>query len=135
MDRKISDFRGLIVWQESMKLAVDCYRLSEGFPHSALHLAVQIRRSSISVPSNIAEGHELSSATYCHHIRVALGSLAELQTQLELAFRVGLLTAADDGSRNAQIESLQRMLRKLRSANAKRVRCGTRRQLARADDA
>ena len=75
-----------------MALAELTFKAANGMPRlEGYGLASQMRRASISVPSSIAEGHQLSSAAYRHHVTVALGSLAELETQLELAVRVGLL--------------------------------------------
>lgn len=90
--RKILTFRDLDVWQRSMMLAEICYAAAAKLPKTeTFGLATQMRRAAVSVPSNIAEGHQLPPAAYRHHVSVALGSLAELQTQIELARRIGLL--------------------------------------------
>jgi four helix bundle protein len=75
-----------------------------------------MRRASISVPSNIAEGHQLSSAAYRHHVTVALGSLAELETQLELAVRVGLLREELVSAARDEVRHVRQMLLRLGTA-------------------
>lgn len=80
-------FRDLQVWQRSMQLTVAVYRVTQDFPREEMYgLTSQIRRSAISVPSNIAEGQgRLNSTEFRQFLGVARGSLCELQTQLELA--------------------------------------------------
>src|ERR1035438_9756760 len=90
---KVSHFRELRVWQGGMDVVETVYRLSAGFPKSELYgLTSQIRRAAVSVPSNIAEGHSRASTKeYLNHLSMAQGSLAEVQTQLEIAKRLGYL--------------------------------------------
>jgi four helix bundle protein len=80
-------FRDLVVWQRAMQLTVAIYRLSQKFPREEIYgLTSQIRRSAVSVPSNIAEGHgRLNSGEYRQFLGIARGSNFELQTQLEIA--------------------------------------------------
>ena len=80
-------FRDLHVWQKSMQLTVAVYRITQDFPREEMYgLTSQIRRSAISVPSNIAEGQgRLNSTEFRQFLGIARGSLCELQTQLELA--------------------------------------------------
>jgi len=80
-------FRDLIVWQRAMQLTVSIYRLTQGFPREEMYgLTSQIRRSAVSVPSNIAEGHgRLNTGEYRQFLGIARGSNFELQTQLEIA--------------------------------------------------
>jgi four helix bundle protein len=91
----IRSYRDLRVWQEAMDLAVSCYRLTSGFPRSEMFgMTSQIRRASSSVPANIAEGYgRQSTGSYVHFLRVAQGSLKELETHLLLAERVGIVAA------------------------------------------
>jgi four helix bundle protein len=74
-------FRDLLVWQKSMQLAVEIYRLTKDFPGEEIYgLTSQIRRSAISVPSNIAEGHgRLSAGEFRQFLGIARGSTYELQ--------------------------------------------------------
>lgn len=87
----IVSFRDLDVWRESMALAERCYLATRAFPQSEqFGLTAQIRRAAVSIPSNIAEGHRRSKPAFLNHVRIALGSHAELETQLELAVRLKL---------------------------------------------
>jgi len=85
-----TSYRELVVWQKAMSLAESAYAVAGLLPDSErFGLSLQIRRAAISVPSNIAEGHERRSrAEYRRFIAIACGSLAELETQLELANRL-----------------------------------------------
>jgi len=85
-----TSYRELVVWQKAMSLAEAAYAVAGLLPDSErFGLSSQIRRAAISVPSNIAEGHERRSrAEYRRFIAIACGSLAELETQLELANRL-----------------------------------------------
>lgn len=83
-------FRDLLVWQRGMELAEAIYDASRAFPQDErFGLTNQIRRCAVSVPSNIAEGHARQlRADYLRFLRIARGSLAELETQLLLAQRL-----------------------------------------------
>jgi four helix bundle protein len=87
------DFRRLEVWEESMALAVEVYALTAKFPATERYgLTAQLRSSAVSVSSNIAEGSGRAGVgDMARFLRIALGSLAELTSQLELAVRVGLM--------------------------------------------
>ncbi|HWI18025.1 MAG TPA: four helix bundle protein [Vicinamibacterales bacterium] len=88
----IQSFRDLEVWRKSMELAVCVYTCSEAFPASErFGLTSQMRRAAVSVPSNIAEGKAVGGQAYRRHVKIALGSTAELQTQIELAQRLTAL--------------------------------------------
>jgi four helix bundle protein len=80
-------FRELQVWQRAMELTVAIYRLTRGFPREEQYgLTAQIRRSAVSIPSNIAEGQgRLSSGEFRQFLAIARGSNCEVQTQLEIA--------------------------------------------------
>jgi four helix bundle protein len=80
-------FRDLVVWQRAMQLTVATYRLTQQFPREEIYgLTSQIRRSAVSVPSNIAEGHgRLNSGEFRQFLGIARGSNFEFQTQLEIA--------------------------------------------------
>jgi four helix bundle protein len=83
----------LLAWQKSMDLVVKIYELTKGFPRDETYgLTSQIRRASVSVPSNISEGAaDRSVSQFRNFLGVALGSLNEISTQLEIAYRVGYL--------------------------------------------
>jgi four helix bundle protein len=109
---KINSFRDLLVWQKGIGLAVRCYELVRRFPRiDQSVLGYQIRKSSLSIPSNIAEGHARhSTAGYINHLSIASGSDAELQTQLEVGRRVQLVTEAEAAAYIADAEEIGRML-------------------------
>jgi four helix bundle protein len=94
--------------------------------HSTVELASQIRRSATSVPSNVAEGHaHRGNRTHLRHVRIALGSLGELETQFELALRLefieapGLGVAVGQVARTGQLlHGLERALKRRRLRNA-----------------
>jgi four helix bundle protein len=108
----IESYRDLRVWQEAMDLAESCYRLTAAFPRDELFgLTSQIRRASSSIPANIAEGYGRASAgSYVQFLRVAQGSLKELETHLLLAGRVGLLAAESSEPVLSSCDALGRML-------------------------
>lgn len=83
----IRSFRDLDAWNVAMELAVACYRLARQLPvEERFALSAQIRRAAVSVPSNIAEGHSTGSdGVFGRQVRTSLGSVGELETQLELA--------------------------------------------------
>jgi four helix bundle protein len=86
----IRNYRDLIVWQKSVKLVTDIYDITKAFPKDELFgLTSQIRRSAISIPSNIAEGYgRNSTGDYKRFLQIAVGSLYEMQTQLEIAYNL-----------------------------------------------
>jgi len=88
----IRSFKDLAVWQMAMTLAADCYRLTAHFPRDELYsMTAQIRRAAASVPANIAEGHgRENTGSFVQFLRIAQGSLKELETHLLLAERVQL---------------------------------------------
>jgi four helix bundle protein len=83
----IKTFRDLIVWQKSMVVVTDVYRITGRFPREEMFgLTSQMRRCAVSIPSNIAEGYgRQATGDYICFLQIALGSLYELQTQLEIA--------------------------------------------------
>jgi len=82
-------YRDLQVWGKAMPLVEQVYQLTSEFPDAERYgLTSQIQRAAVSIPSNIAEGHGCGGGAYSRHINIARGSLAELETQLELAVRL-----------------------------------------------
>ena len=98
-----------------MALAESCYRLTRSFPKEEMFaLTSQIRRSAASVPSNIAEGHgRETTRSFIQYLRIAQGSLKELETHLLLAERIGMVGRAIIDAPMAQCEALGKMLRSL----------------------
>ena len=118
----ISSFRDLRVWQAGMDLVVDVYRVTETFPRAEMFgLAAQMQRAAVSVPSNIAEGHTRAyTREYLHHVAIAHASLAELQTQLDVALRLGFVDPGAQLKLATQASSLSKQLNALRTALANR---------------
>jgi len=86
----ISNYRDLLVWQRAMDLADLVYDITDKFPPGErFGLTQQMRRSAVSIPSNIAEGHRHRTAGYIHRLTIALGEHAELETQFLIAERRG----------------------------------------------
>jgi four helix bundle protein len=83
----------LVAWQKSMELVEQLYKITSAFPREEIYgLTSQIRRAAVSVPSNIAEGAAgRSPVHFKNYLLVAIGSLNEIATQLEIAFRIGYL--------------------------------------------
>ncbi|MEO8006010.1 MAG: four helix bundle protein [Betaproteobacteria bacterium] len=90
----VSSYQDLSVWQRAMELAEKVFALTADLPREQMYgLSVQMQRAVVSVPSNIAEGHARDSTKeYLRFVSIALGSLAELETQLMLCERLKLLT-------------------------------------------
>src|SRR4029434_8254789 len=90
---KLNSYRELFVWQKSMNLAERCYRLTRGFRRDdQLVLGHEIRKSCVSILSNIAEGFGRHyTPEYIHHLRFSTGSDNELQPQLELSKRIAIV--------------------------------------------
>jgi len=107
-----SSFRGLKVWQRSMTLVEEIYSATSSFPrHEQFGLTSQIRRASVSIPANIAEGKRRKrQLVYLNHLDVALGSQGEVEVQLEIAKRVGFLASHDYDRIQAIVEEVGRML-------------------------
>ena len=94
---QIRDYRDLIVWKEAMEIAELVYSLTRAFPREeAFGLTSQMRRAAVSIPSNIAEGFgRAQRRTFVQYLRIAQGSLKEMETQALLSARVGFLGSDD----------------------------------------
>ena len=116
--RKIRSFRDLELWQAAMDLTVSAHEVARLLPpEHRFGLASQIRRAATSVPSNIAEGHaQNGTKVFLRHVRIAMGSLAELDTQLEVAIRLGLLATSKTASLTAQMTRTWQLLHGMRRA-------------------
>jgi four helix bundle protein len=108
----------LLVWQKAMDLVEQIYRATRSFPtDERFGLASQTQRAAVSIPSNIAEGHgRKSTGAYLNHLSVATGSLMEVETQVQIAQRLGFLTAAECCSILATTDEISRMLSGLRAS-------------------
>lgn len=105
-------YEKLQIWQKSINLVRLVYGVTRRFPKEEIYgITSQIRRASISVPSNIAEGSQRKSARdFGHFIEIAKGSLAELHTQLIIAHDLQYLSSKDKNDLCLCIEELQKML-------------------------
>jgi four helix bundle protein len=114
MERFTTTHDDLVAWQQAMVLVEAVYRDTEDFPRREIFgLAAQIRRSAVSIPSNLAEGSARNSRKeLIQFVGISCGSLAELQTQLQLAVRWGYMSA-EAGSVNQAIR-VGRLVRSLR---------------------
>ena len=101
----------LKIWNKAIELATDIYRLTANFPAEERYgLTSQIRRSAVSIPSNIAEGAgRNTNGEFCHFLGIANGSSYELQTQLIIPKNLGLVDS--DGVERAlgEIDQIQKM--------------------------
>jgi four helix bundle protein len=113
--RPIKSHRDLQVWQEAMGLVETCYQQTANFPARETYgLVSQIRRAAVSIPSNIAEGHgRRSLPAYLNHLSIALGSQAELETQIELSGRLKLCSESSAADIMKKAGQIGRMLHAL----------------------
>ena len=109
---QVSTFRDLLAWQAAKQLALEVLRACERPEMRRYYgLCDQLRRAAISVPSNIAEGNERgTNLDALRFLQIARGSLAELETQLELSRDFGSLPAADYGRMAPQVVRVGRLL-------------------------
>jgi four helix bundle protein len=113
-----SSYRKLDVWQKAMDLLVECYRTSKEFPREELYgLTSQLQRAAVSVPANIAEGQGREHRKeFLHHLSIAHGSVAELETHLQIAERLGYLNSGEVQSLLTRSEEIGRMINGLRKS-------------------
>jgi four helix bundle protein len=119
----IKSYRDLRVWQEAMNLAELCYVLTRSFPKQEMFgLTSQVRRSAASIAANIAEGHgRENSGSFVQFLRIAQGSLKEVETHLFLSVRVGLGKEEQIQLALRKCDEIGKMLRSLiRAIQAKR---------------
>ena len=111
-------FRDLRVWQAGVDFAVSVYALTRSFPPNERYgLAGQMQRAAVSISSNIAEGKMRDHIReYVHHVAIARGSLAEVETQLEIAARLGYVTDDQAHTASAVASSLGKQLTALHGA-------------------
>jgi four helix bundle protein len=107
----IQTFRDLNVWQKAMALAERVYSATETLPRSEIYgLTSQIRRAVISIPSNVAEGKAIGGRSYPRHLKIALGSKSELETQIELTRRLKMLGEREADALLKEVSDVGRML-------------------------
>lgn len=124
MDKKrIQDYRDLTVWQVGMEVTTEVYNLTKAFPVDEKYgLTSQLRRAASSIPANIAEGHARDSTKeYLRFLSIAVGSVAEVTTFLELSARLGYVSRVDLSGLLDKIQQERRMLRKLQASLRNRL--------------
>ena len=114
----LSSYKDLIVWQKSFDLVILMFKLTYKFPKAEIYgLVSQMRRSAVSIPSNIAEGYSRGHRQeYIQFLRTAFASGAELETQILLSKELGFLTTNDFVKVNDLLVEVQKMLNKLISS-------------------
>jgi len=108
-------YRKLETWQVAMDFVEHCYKATRSFPREELYgLTSQLRRAAVSIPSNVAEGYcRRNTGMYVSHVSIALGSHGEIETQVELAFRLGFLNSREREALDQNLASLGRLLHAL----------------------
>jgi len=114
----IKSYKDLKVWQVAIDMVVDIYKLTGKFPRNeSFGLASQIQRATVSIPSNIAEGHARGTSREFHHyLSITLGSTAELETQLIIASKLGYLEQTTANEMLERIDKLGKMIRALQKS-------------------
>jgi four helix bundle protein len=109
---KVISFKDLQVWRVSIELVTEIYRLTDNFPKSEIYgLTNQLRRCSVSIPSNIAEGSgRKNTSEFIYFLYISKGSLLELETQLEISKRIGYLKDQDIEVLHPRIKHISSML-------------------------
>jgi len=112
MGNSIKPHKRLDVWDKAIDLTVDIYRISETFPRTEVYgLTSQMRRASISVPSNIAEGAaRQTKREFINYLHMAQGSLSELDTQLVIASRLEYVPTETYEEIGGRIETISKMI-------------------------
>jgi len=112
---KSRSYRDLNVWKLSIELVKDIYQVTTKFPPVEIYgLTNQLRRAAISIPSNIAEGQGRNSfKEFKQFLAIALGSLAELETQLIISHEIGYLNREDSNKLLAALDNIRKMLKAL----------------------
>ena len=120
MTPTFNSYRDLEVWQRSMKLAKNIYEVTKGFPpEERFGLTNQMRRAVVSIPSNLAEGHARFGPGECSRfISIAMGSVAELETQIILSDDLGYI--GKNTNLLSELDRIGRMLRGLAKSIEKR---------------
>ena len=112
---KIKSFRDLDVWKLGKKIVVNVYQVTKEFPKDELYGSVgQMKRAGLSIPSNVAEGfNRIHNREYRQFLYIALGSCAELETQIEIALELGYLSQINHDELLEDMDHESKMLRNL----------------------
>ena len=111
----LKNYKELNVWQKSYELCLEIYRLTAKFPNDERYgLTSQIRRSAVSIPSNIAEGYgRKTTVDYIRMLYISYGSICELETQILLAGDLSFIEQGELGTVKKEISQIERMLKAL----------------------
>ena len=111
----LRNFKDLKVWQKSYNLCLKAYKITAAFPkEERFGLTSQIRRSAVSIPSNIAEGYgRKTTVDYVRMLYIAYGSTCELETQVLLAGDLGFIDKGDLSAAIENVKEVERMLKAL----------------------
>ncbi|MBP2618544.1 four helix bundle protein [Chryseobacterium jejuense] len=114
----MANFKDLLVWQKSIDFVTEIYRITEVFPKNEVYgLISQIRRTAVSIPSNIAEGNSRrSKLDYLQFLKISRGSCAEVETQLIISKNLKFLNEEDYLKLNQEIIEIMKMLNGLISS-------------------
>ncbi len=117
----IRSYQDLEVWHKAMDLVVLCYKMSNGFPRNEVYgLASQLQRAAVSIPANIAEGRERQhSREFLQYLSIAYSSLAELETHIHIARRLGYIDENKFSEMVEKTAEIGKMLNGLRKSVAK----------------
>lgn len=115
MERKIRTYRDLNIWKAGIKLVKDIYALTERFPKQEMYgIVSQMRRSAISIPSNVAEGFKRRHINeYRQFLYITLGSCAELETQLTIARELSYIQQDKEAALLERLDHIGRMVTNL----------------------
>ena len=122
----LRSYKQLDAWKLAMTLVESTYRVARLLPDAERYgLIAQMQRCSVSIPSNIAEGQARGKVrSGLHFVRIAIGSTAELDTQLELTRRLGYVTPAQTRAVDAELERVLQMLYGMRREHLRRLAIG-----------
>jgi four helix bundle protein len=111
----LKNYKGLNVWQKSYELCLEIYKITAKFPNEERYgLTSQIRRSAVSIPSNIAEGYgRKTTVDYIRMLYISYGSICELETQISLAGDLGFIEKVELITTKTNIAEIERMLKAL----------------------
>lgn len=110
---QVRHYRDLKIWQLGQEISLDIYRITQGFPkHELFSLTSQIRRAGVSISSNIAEGfNRRSKKEFSRFLLIALGSCAEVETQLDIGYKLGYVDKNVAGNLSEKLDHESRMLK------------------------
>jgi len=115
MQRKIKTYRDLNIWNTGIEIVKDIYKLTENFPKQEIYgLVIQMRRSAVSIPSNVAEGfRRYHNNEYRQYLYISLGSYAELETQITIAKELKYIQKVKENRLLEKLDHICRMISNL----------------------